>query len=118
LSDLPNEESRELQKLEQNKKDIQLRRHLDRFLIADAKIAKIGSGRKAVLGSFGIQTAADIEPQRISAIQGFGPTLVSSLMVWRQSVANKFIFNAREPINQVDCEFEGETCEPKKRTGQ
>jgi DNA-binding helix-hairpin-helix protein with protein kinase domain len=96
------EESRELQKLEQNKRDNQLRRHLDRFLIADAKIAKIGSGRKAVLASFGIQTAADIESHRVSALQGFGPTLVSALMAWRQSVANRFVFNAREPVNQVD----------------
>lgn len=102
LSDLPKEENRELQKLEQSKKDAQLRRHLDRFLIANAKINKIGSGRKAVLASFGVQTAADIESHRISAIQGFGPTLVSSLMAWRQSVANKFVFNAGEPVNQTD----------------
>jgi DNA-binding helix-hairpin-helix protein with protein kinase domain len=102
LSDLPKDEARELQKLEQNKKDAQLRRHLDRFLIANAKIAKIGSGRKAVLASFGIQTAADVELQKITAIQGFGPTLVSSLMAWRQSVANKFVFNASEPVNQGD----------------
>jgi DNA-binding helix-hairpin-helix protein with protein kinase domain len=102
LTDLPKEESRELQKLEQNKRDNQLKRHLDRFLIADAKISKIGSGRKAVLASFGIQTAADIETYRVSALQGFGPTLVSALMAWRQSVANRFVFNASEPVNQVD----------------
>jgi DNA-binding helix-hairpin-helix protein with protein kinase domain len=102
LSDLPKEENRELQKLEQNKRDAQLRRHLDRFLIANAKINKIGSGRKAVLASFGVQTAADIESYRISAIQGFGPALVSSLMAWRQSVAKKFVFNASEPVNQAD----------------
>jgi DNA-binding helix-hairpin-helix protein with protein kinase domain len=102
LSDLPKDEARELQKLEQNKKDAQLRRHLDRFLIANAKIAKIGSGRKAVLASFGVQTAADVELQKVTAIQGFGPTLVSSLMAWRQSVANKFVFNASEPVNQSD----------------
>jgi DNA-binding helix-hairpin-helix protein with protein kinase domain len=102
LSDLPKDEARELQKLEQNKKDAQLRRHLDLFLIANAKIAKIGSGRKAVLASFGIQTAADVELQKITAIQGFGPTLVSSLVAWRQSVANKFVFNASEPVNQSD----------------
>jgi DNA-binding helix-hairpin-helix protein with protein kinase domain len=102
LSDLPNEEKRELQKLEQNKKDAQLRRHLDRYLIANAKIKKIGAGRKAVLASFGVQTAADIQQQRISAIQGFGPALVSSLMAWRQGAANRFVFNASEPVNQVD----------------
>jgi len=102
LGDLPNEEKRQLQRLEQNKRDFQLRRHLDRSLIANAKIRKVGSGRKAVLASFGIQTAADIDAQRISAIQGFGPALVTNLIEWQQSVARKFIFNASEPLNLHD----------------
>ena len=100
LSDLPNEERRQIQGLEQKKREAQLRRHLDRFLIADAKIKKIGSGRKAVLASFGVQTAADVDAQRISAIQGFGPALVAELMTWHQNVAKRFIFNASEPVNQ------------------
>jgi hypothetical protein len=49
LSDLPNEEKRELQILEQKKREDQLTHYLERFLIANAKIPKIGSGRKAVL---------------------------------------------------------------------
>jgi hypothetical protein len=102
LGDLPNEEKRQLQRLEQNKRDAQLRRHLDRYLIANAKIRKVGSGRKAVLASFGIQTAADIDAQRISAIQGFGSALVTNLIDWQQSATRKFIFNASEPLNQRD----------------
>ena len=88
--------------LEQKKREAQLNRYLDRFLIANAKITKIGSARKAVLASFGIETAADVERSKISAIQGFGPTLVAALMAWRQNLANKFVFNASEPINQND----------------
>jgi DNA-binding helix-hairpin-helix protein with protein kinase domain len=102
LSDLSNEEQRQLKILEQKKHDAQLNRHLERFLIAHAKIRKIGSGRKAVLASFGIETAADINPARIYAIQGFGPTLVSELMAWRQTAVNKFTYNAAEPINPAD----------------
>ena len=102
LADLPNEERRQIQVLEQKKRDAQLHRYLDRFIIAHAKIAKIGSGRKAVLASFGIETAADIDHYKISAIQGFGPTLVAALMEWRQNVAKKFVFNVSEPINQID----------------
>jgi DNA-binding helix-hairpin-helix protein with protein kinase domain len=83
LSDLPNEEKRQLQILEQKKREDQLTHYLERFLIANAKIPKIGSGRKAVLRSFGIETAADINQRRISGIQGFGPTLISSLMGWQ-----------------------------------
>ena len=102
LADLPNEEKHQIQVLEQKKREAQLHRYLDRFIIAHAKIPKIGSGRKAVLASFGIETAADIEQYRIAAIQGFGPTLVASLMEWRQNLTKRFVFNASEPINPND----------------
>jgi len=71
-------------------------------VIANAKIPKIGSARKAVLRSFGIETAADIDRRRISGIQGFGPTLVSSLMGWQQALVARFVFNPNEPINPRD----------------
>jgi DNA-binding helix-hairpin-helix protein with protein kinase domain len=102
LADLPNEEKRGIQILEQKKKEAQLYRHLDRYLIAHAKIKKIGSARKAVLASFGIETAADIDPYKISGIQGFGPGLVAELVAWKQTQANKFLFNPNEPINPAD----------------
>jgi hypothetical protein len=102
LADLPNEEKRGIQVLEQKKKESQLNRFLDRFLIAHAKIKKIGSGRKTVLASFGIETAADIDARKISGIQGFGPSLVAELVAWRQTQASKFLFNPNEPTNQAD----------------
>ena len=72
--------------LENNKRAAQLHRYLDRYLIANAKIKKIGSGRKAVLASFGIETAADVDQYKILAIQGFGPGLVAELMAWKQGL--------------------------------
>jgi DNA-binding helix-hairpin-helix protein with protein kinase domain len=95
LADLPNEEKRQIQVLEQKKREAQLHRYLDRFIIAHAKIPKIGSGRKAVLASFGIETAADIEQYKMSAIQGFGPTLVASLMEWRQNLTKRLCLMPR-----------------------
>ena len=102
LADLPNEEKRQIETLEQKKREDQLTRYLERFVIANAKIPKVGSARKAVLRSFGIETAADIDRRKISNIQGFGPTLVSSLMSWQQSLVGKFVFNPNEPINPRD----------------
>jgi DNA-binding helix-hairpin-helix protein with protein kinase domain len=102
LSDLPDEEKRQLQILEQKKREDQLTHYLERFVIANAKIPKIGSARKAVLRSFGIETAADIDRRRISGIQGFGPTLVSSLIGWQQGLVARFVFNPNEPINPRD----------------
>jgi DNA-binding helix-hairpin-helix protein with protein kinase domain len=102
LSDLPNEEQRQVQILEQKKREDQLTHYLERFAIANAKIPKIGSARKAVLRSFGIETAADVDQRKISAIQGFGPTLVSSLTTWQQGLVTRFVFNPNEPLNPRD----------------
>ncbi len=65
LANLPDEQRRSLAELEQKKRDLQLNRFLDNFRIADAKIRKIGSGRKALLASYGIETAADVDHVRI-----------------------------------------------------
>jgi hypothetical protein len=91
-----------LQQLEQRKREVQLARFLERFQLNAAKIPKIGSGRKAVLASFGVETAADIEHNRLESIQGFGPALISSLMTWRKALERKFVFNPHEPTNPAD----------------
>ena len=51
--------------------------------------SEIGSARKAVLASFGIETAADVNQSKVLAIQGFGPGLVAELMAWRQGLAQQ-----------------------------
>jgi DNA-binding helix-hairpin-helix protein with protein kinase domain len=99
LNALPDQEKSALQQLESNKRKAQLERYLEQHLIKGAKIRKIGSARKAVLASFGIETAADVEHHRVAAIQGFGPSLVSELLAWRKGIEKKFVFNAKEPIS-------------------
>jgi DNA-binding helix-hairpin-helix protein with protein kinase domain len=102
LTGLPEDERRGLQQLESKKRDNQLRRYLERFDISAARIHKIGSGRKVVLASHGIETAADVEESRIQHVPGFGPTLTSALITWRQILERKFVFNPREPVNPAD----------------
>jgi putative peptidoglycan binding protein len=102
LTGLPEEERRALQQLESKKRDNQLRLFLERFDISSARIRKIGSGRKVVLASHGIETAADVEEYRIQAVPGFGPTLTSELITWRRNLEGKFVFNPREQVNPAD----------------
>jgi hypothetical protein len=83
LSRLPEREQHRKQELNNKKREAQLLRYLERFRIADAKIRKIGPGRKMTLASFGIETAADVRRPRIEAIQGFGRNLTSALLAWR-----------------------------------
>src|SRR5262249_41040803 len=91
-----------LQQLEVKKRENQLRRHLEGFDISSARIRKIGSGRKVVLASHGIETAADIEEHRIQGVPGFGPTLTSELITWRRGLERKFVCNPREGVNPAD----------------
>lgn len=68
--------------------------HLERQVIAHASIPDIGPSRKAMLASFGVETAADINPRAIQRIAGFGPHLTNRLLAWRQSCERKFTHHA------------------------
>jgi DNA-binding helix-hairpin-helix protein with protein kinase domain len=105
LARIPGQEKHRLQELNNKKRESQLLRYLERFRVADAKIRKIGPGRKVTLASFGIETAADVQRHRIEAIQGFGPTLASALLAWRQLHAQRFVYRANGPLDPRDVQL-------------
>jgi DNA-binding helix-hairpin-helix protein with protein kinase domain len=80
---------------------MQRQEFLDNHLIADADIPKIGSGRMAVLRSYGIETALDIEKDKILEIDGFGEVLTGNLLAWREEVNRTFRFNPTVPPPQA-----------------
>lgn len=59
-------------------------RYLASFRIEDAQLANLGSARCAVLRSWGIDTAADVDEAKIAEIPGFGKSLTDKLVVWRE----------------------------------
>jgi hypothetical protein len=75
---------------------------LEKYPISEATIKGIGDGRKAVLRSYGIETAADIERSRIESISGFGAATVGVLLGWRVSVERNFMFDPTQPIDPAD----------------
>jgi DNA-binding helix-hairpin-helix protein with protein kinase domain len=75
-------------------------RYLDRFRIDRAKMRGIGSSRVAMLASYGIETAADIDGVNIMQIPGFGEMLTSELVRWRQGHERNFRFNSNAPIDR------------------
>jgi hypothetical protein len=99
---MPARRARALEQLKQSHQKLQLDHFLDRFELEDAKIDDIGPGRKRTLASYGIETALDLVPNRISAVPGFGPKRVERLMKWRQSIAAKFRFDPAKPIDPRD----------------
>jgi DNA-binding helix-hairpin-helix protein with protein kinase domain len=89
----------EMERLTANAEAAALVRHMRLHLIADADIPKIGAGRKQVLASYNIFTAADVEYHRIRAIKGFGDVLTGNLMAWREEVRRRFRFDRATAVS-------------------
>ena len=100
--DLPNLRTRELQLLERNSHSIQLQRYLDSRRIDNARISGIGPTRIATLQSFGIETAAQVNPAAIEGVPGFGPHLTRTMLDWRSNVERAFVYNTRVPVPKSD----------------
>jgi len=95
LEQLPSELNKRLASYEANRRDFQLRTHLENHRIGAAKIKGIGPGRMAALASWGIDSALQISHSRVMAIDGFGPAKATALMAWRNMVEARFVFDPR-----------------------
>jgi len=100
--DLPNERQRRLASLNTRKRELQLGRFLDRFKIDKTSIDGIGPGRKRILESYGVETAADITGAAVTAVPGFGRALTSKLLDWRAKCEMQFFYNPSQPLNPAD----------------
>lgn len=89
---------KEIRDIESQAREHQLHDYLDRFLIRDVKLPSIGPGRLASLRSFGIETAADIEPFRLATVRGIGDRAVDELSRWRTQLETQFHFDPRQGV--------------------
>jgi DNA-binding helix-hairpin-helix protein with protein kinase domain len=80
----------------------QRRAFLDRFPVAGARVSGLGPSRKAVLQSYGIETAADVTPEALAAVPGFGASLGARLLEWRHTQERSFVFDAACPLGPAD----------------
>ncbi|HON51245.1 MAG TPA: hypothetical protein PKW18_04455 [Candidatus Sumerlaeota bacterium] len=90
----------ELKEKNSQKENIQKTRYLDKFRIDCGKVPCIGYVRSSMLASYGIETAADIDQNKIMSIPGFGEVLTYNLLQWRESHEKNFRFNPNEPIDE------------------
>jgi DNA-binding helix-hairpin-helix protein with protein kinase domain len=90
IVELPKIKDSKISELRARSVRLQTERYLSSFLISDANISGIGPSRKSVLQSFGIDSAADIDRQKILRIDGFGPILASNLLDWRNALLAGF----------------------------
>ena len=68
----------------------------------DAKLPNIGPARCAVLRSWGIDTAADVDEGRIVDIPAFGRSLTDKLVIWRDVKEKAFVYNAAPMIDPLE----------------
>lgn len=95
-------EKQELDKLHSTAHERQKQKFLDGCFIDSASISGVGPARKAALRSFGIETAADINRNRIRQVRGFGDSLTRAVMDWKASCERRFTFNPKTAVSDAD----------------
>ncbi|WP_407732876.1 helix-hairpin-helix domain-containing protein [Pseudomonas citronellolis] len=95
-------EQHDIAALSQNIEKRQRQRYLEAFFIDRANLPGIGPAKRAALSSFGIETAADVEWNRIRRIKGFGEVLTRTLVDWKKSLDRQFKFNPKQAVTQND----------------
>jgi len=91
--------------LHKRRRDVLGRRqteYLQSQFIADHKIEGVGPGRQATLRSYGIETAADVEYNRVLGVPGMGPEVTNALCAWRTELLRKFQPDADRGLNPAE----------------
>jgi len=99
LMGLKGERDRRYTVLMNNRQRHALNAYLDRFEIEKASISGIGAAKKAMLESFGVETAADVSRGRVLQVPGFGPALTDRLLKWRSKLEAQFRFDPNSAID-------------------
>ena len=94
--------AKEKQNLHARLREFQLHKFLNKFFLEDHNISGIGATRKAMLVSFGIETAADVEWSKVNAIRGFGDKLTREVVDWRKQLERRFVFDPAKGIDPAD----------------
>lgn len=87
------EEMRQLNAYRDKRRERHLHAYLDSFDIKKARIKGIGPAKLALLISFGIDTAADIERSKLLSLVGFGPSTAQPLLDWRATIERRFVYS-------------------------
>lgn len=98
--DLATHRAERLRYLSEHARQKQFEAYLDGFPIASARISGIGRAKVTTLSSHGIDTAGDIEFNRIARLPGFGPATTNKLVAWRKMLEGQFRFDPRQGVPQ------------------
>jgi DNA-binding helix-hairpin-helix protein with protein kinase domain len=80
----------------------QLLQFLSRFHVEDVSIPGFGPLQVVALVSFGVETAAEVERQRLEKIRGLSPVLINQLLAWRWGLEALFKFDTARAVVAAD----------------
>lgn len=100
---LPADLQRDLQRLETDRRHLQLQAFLESHFIDAARIPGIRATDQIALESYGVETAADVTPEALRTVPGFGQRLghqrTAALLAWRQALERQFRYDPQQGAN-------------------
>ena len=90
---LPRQRMSRMRQLGTDRRHAQLVQFLDRYVLSTMDVPGLARASVRVLQDYGIETAADISPQKLGSIPGFGPAAVASLISFRQRCEADFRYD-------------------------
>lgn len=87
---LPEQHRERLMQLRAEAYKLALQKHLSSYKLHRGSVPGIGPNRLATLNMWNIYSAADITPESLGNIKGFGSSLRESLLQWRQEIVRQF----------------------------
>jgi DNA-binding helix-hairpin-helix protein with protein kinase domain len=94
---------RQVQRLDADQRQIQLQRFLEGFFVDAAQLPEIRVTDRMALESYGIETAADVTPDALRTVPGFGQRLgrqrTAALLAWRQTLERQFRYDPRQGVD-------------------
>jgi DNA-binding helix-hairpin-helix protein with protein kinase domain len=92
----------ERHRMEHNKESYFRDQFLRTKFLTEASIPGIAGGRKVLLASYGIETAYDIDEERLAEVRGIGPVFTLKLLDWRRKVAREFVFDPAATVPEPE----------------
>ena len=94
---------RDLQQLDADQRRMQLQTFLEGFFVDAAQLPEIRVTDRMALESYGIETAADVTPEALRMVPGFGQQLgrqrTAALLAWRQTLERQFRYDPRQGVD-------------------
>lgn len=105
MQELKAEARNALAQLKLHNRELQLQEFLSGFAIKQAQLPHLDLDHKFKLAAHGIDTAADVDAQKILAIRGFGLQLTQELVDWRREREAQFQFDPKRGVPRLELDL-------------